>query len=131
MGGAALVIDYGYSAPAFGDTLQAIQRHKYDDPLANPGLADITAHVDFDALSRAAIEGGANAQSIVDQGSFLRTMGISIRAELLSSGQDLAGRSEIASAVERLTGPDQMGSLFKVLGFGSNRLRLPGFDSAD
>lgn len=129
MGGAALVIDYGYSAPAFGDTLQAIQRHKYDDPLANPGLADLTAHVDFDALSRTAIEGGANSAPIVDQGSFLRSMGISIRAQLLSSGLGLTGRSEIASAVERLTGPDQMGGLFKVLGFGANRLSLPGFDS--
>lgn len=128
-GGAALVIDYGYAAPAFGDTLQAIHRHKYDDPLANPGLADITAHVDFVALARAAKESGATATPIVDQGSFLRTMGIAIRAELLSSGQDLDGRSDIASAVERLTGPDQMGGLFKALGFGSGQLSWPGFDN--
>ncbi|MHA1559638.1 MAG: class I SAM-dependent methyltransferase [Alphaproteobacteria bacterium] len=131
MGGAALIIDYGHSAPAFGDTLQAVRRHQYDDPLAHPGLADITAHVDFDALARAAIEGGASARRTVDHASFLENMGITIRAELLSNGQPPSGRAEIAAAVERLTGPDQMGSLFKVLGFGSQQMSLPGFDSVD
>ena len=128
-GGASLVIDYGHSAPAFGDTLQAIRQHQYDDPLAHPGMADITAHVDFDALARAATEGGAEARPITNQASFLNAMGITIRAELLSNGQAPPGRAEIGSAVERLTGPDQMGYLFKVLAFGSRQVRLPGFDS--
>ena len=60
-GGAALVIDYGYEGPAFGDTLQAVRGHAYADPLAEPGEADLTAHVDFAALARAAIDAGAVA----------------------------------------------------------------------
>ena len=56
-GGAALVIDYGYEGPAFGDTLQAVRRHEYADPLAAPGEADLTAHVDFAALATAAQRG--------------------------------------------------------------------------
>ncbi|HET7716600.1 MAG TPA: SAM-dependent methyltransferase, partial [Bauldia sp.] len=58
-GGAALIIDYGYEGPAFGETLQAVRGHRHVDPLAEPGEADLTAHVDFAALARAAAEAGA------------------------------------------------------------------------
>src|SRR5690606_35482746 len=51
--GAALVIDYGYWGPAFGDTLQALKGHAYADPLAQPGEADLTVHVDFHRLAQA------------------------------------------------------------------------------
>ena len=59
--GAALVIDYGHAASAVGDTLQAIGRHAFADPLATPGELDLTAHVDFEALMRAAASTGAAA----------------------------------------------------------------------
>lgn len=52
-GGAALIIDYGDNV-SLGDTLQALRNHAPDDPLAHPGWADLTAHVDFDAIRRAA-----------------------------------------------------------------------------
>ena len=58
-GGAALVIDYGRDKPGFGDTLQAVRRTRYADPLRQPGEADLTAHVDFAALARAAADAGA------------------------------------------------------------------------
>jgi SAM-dependent MidA family methyltransferase len=58
-GGAALVIDYGHVRPGFGDTLQGVRSHNFADPLARPGETDITAHVDFSALGRAAASAGA------------------------------------------------------------------------
>jgi SAM-dependent MidA family methyltransferase len=59
--GAALVIDYGHGKSAPGDTLQAVGKHQYADPLLTPGLIDLTAHVDFQALADAAASMGAHA----------------------------------------------------------------------
>ena len=127
-GGAALVIDYGYAGPAFGDTLQAVRKHRYDDPLAAPGEADITAHVDFTALARAAGEAGAVARPLVTQGAFLNRLGLSARVEALSRGKDRSTAASIAAAAERLAGPRAMGDLFKVLAVASPGLALPAFD---
>ncbi len=62
-GGTALFIDYGYLRSAPGDTLQALRRHAYQNVLAEPGLADLTAHVDFEVLAAAARRGGADVAS--------------------------------------------------------------------
>ena len=53
-GGTAVIIDYGHLATGYGDTLQAVRNHEYDPPLANPGRADLTSHVDFEQLARRA-----------------------------------------------------------------------------
>jgi NADH dehydrogenase [ubiquinone] 1 alpha subcomplex assembly factor 7 len=127
-GGAALVIDYGYEGPAFGDTLQAVRGHAYADPLAEPGAADLTAHVDFTALVRAAAEAGAPPRLLVTQGDFLGRLGIAARAERLAAGKDDATRGAIAAALHRLTAPDAMGDLFKVLALSHSGLALPAFD---
>jgi len=58
-GGAALAIDYGYAASRLGETLQAVQAHRFVEPLAEPGNADLTTHVDFSALARSARQAGA------------------------------------------------------------------------
>jgi len=129
-GGAALIIDYGYKGPAFGDTLQAVQQHAFAPPLAEPGEADVTAHVDFAALARAAEAAGAKAKPLLSQGGFLRALGLAARAERLAAGKDDARRGAIAAAVERLAGPDAMGSLFKVLCLTAPGLSLAPFDSA-
>ena len=55
-GGAALVIDYGHTESAPGETLQAVGKHGFAHPLAAPGTVDLTAHVDFQALTAAAEE---------------------------------------------------------------------------
>ena len=57
--GAALFVDYGHAETAAGDTLQAVSGHRFADPLAAPGEADLTAHVDFAALVRSAAAEGA------------------------------------------------------------------------
>ena len=112
-GGAALIIDYG-DWRSLGDTFQALCQHAPDDPLANPGQADLTAHVDFEALARAAHP--ARHSRLTPQGVFLERLGISARATALAgrlTGDALAAH---VAGHRRLTHPSEMGTLFKVLG---------------
>jgi SAM-dependent MidA family methyltransferase len=126
--GAALIIDYGYAGPAFGNTLQAVRKHRYDDPLAAPGEADLTAHVDFTALASAATKAGAEPRPLTTQGEFLGRLGLAARVATLSRGKDARTAAAIAIAAERLAGPMAMGELFKVLAVASAGLALPAFD---
>ncbi|MDI9348557.1 MAG: SAM-dependent methyltransferase [Candidatus Symbiobacter sp.] len=127
-GGAALLIDYGYAESAAGDTLQAVKHHRRHEVLAEPGTADLTAHVDFAALCRAANNCGVKIFGPVTQGVFLERLGIMERSKSLLRDADLIGRLEIETQIERLTSPTEMGNLFKVLGLASNNLSvLPGF----
>jgi SAM-dependent MidA family methyltransferase len=129
-GGAALIIDYGHAESGFGDTLQAVRAHKFADPLEMPGEADLTAQVDFAALAVTATRQGATTQGPVPQGAFLRTLGIERRAERLQSKATPKQAADIDSALMRLTAPDQMGELFKVLAIAHPKLgTLLGFDS--
>lgn len=115
-GGAALFIDYGH-AGGFGDTLQALRAHAYDDVLAHPGAADVTAHVDFAALARAATAAGARAFGPIGQGALLERLGLDARAERLKRDADAPTRAAIEAARSRLagTGANEMGTLFKTL----------------
>ena len=110
-GGAALFIDYGYLAPRFGSTLQAVKGHRKVDPLAFPGSADLTALVDFAALAEIARSGGAEWLSATTQGAWLRTLGIEARAAAL-------GREKVERDLHRLVHADEMGDLFKVMALG-------------
>jgi SAM-dependent MidA family methyltransferase len=116
-GGAMLAIDYGHMRSDAGDTFQAIARHSFADPLKNPGQADVTAHVDFQALARAAEDVGARVHGPVTQGDFLRRLGIETRALTLMGKAAPDVSADIAAALKRLTdgGRDGMGSMFKVL----------------
>ena len=127
-GGAALIVDYGNAQPGHGNTLQAVRAHKYDDPLAAPGEADVTAHVDFAALAHAATTAGASARPLMGQGEFLIRLGLVDRANVLGRGKDKATRDAIAKAIERLAAPKAMGTLFKVLAVSAPGLKLPVFD---
>ncbi|MCX7898844.1 MAG: SAM-dependent methyltransferase, partial [Methylocystis sp.] len=131
-GGALLIIDYGYFQTSLGDSLQAVSRHAYVDPLAEPGEADLTAHVDFAALGRAARAAGAKVMGPVTQAHFLLQLGIERRAAALTKRATPEQAEQIASAFERLTGTDdaqrQMGSLFKVMAITHPDMpELPGF----
>jgi SAM-dependent MidA family methyltransferase len=131
-GGAALVIDYGHAKSAAGDTLQAVGKHQYADPLLAPGLIDLTAHVDFQALVDAAESMGARAYGPLDQGDFLRRLGIEQRAVALKGTAAPSKVMEIDRALDRLTGAGGrgMGQLFKAMAFGHPKLGpLPGFEA--
>jgi len=113
-GGAALFIDYGHERSAPGHTLQAVRGHRFSPILAYPGEQDLTSHVNFEALVNAARDAGASVTPLVSQGEWLIRLGIEARAQALSrANPDRAG--EVQSALERLTGREQMGQLFKVL----------------
>jgi SAM-dependent MidA family methyltransferase len=131
-GGAMLVVDYGYAETSLGDSLQAVKGHAYADPLAEPGEADLTAHVDFAALARAAQAKGAKIHGPVTQGRFLEQLGIFRRAETLSRNATPRQRADIEAALERLAGAGdarrRMGELFKVMAVTHPAMPdLPGF----
>ncbi|MGP3699286.1 class I SAM-dependent methyltransferase [Rhodobacter sp. NSM] len=110
-GGLALAVDYG-GWHSRGDTLQALRGHRRDDPLAAPGEADLTAHVDFEALALAA---APCATAFTTQGEFLSGLGIGSRTERLSQALDGDALASHLAASHRLTDAAEMGRLFKVL----------------
>jgi NADH dehydrogenase [ubiquinone] 1 alpha subcomplex assembly factor 7 len=114
-GGAALLIDYGHAGSQAGSTLQAVKAHRKVDPFASPGTADLTALVDFETLARVARSRGARHIGTVEQGAWLRGLGIETRARALSAAAPHHA-AEAREAMQRLTAPEQMGSLFKVMG---------------
>jgi SAM-dependent MidA family methyltransferase len=135
--GLAIFIDYGfaeqeyYHAQRSMGTMRCHYRHRFHgDPFFMPGLQDITAHVDFTAMSRAAEQGGAEVLGYTTQAYFLISCGLAV---LVSSGDPTMTLSKLkgTSAVHRLIGPSEMGELFKVLGFGKG-MNGPvlGFQSA-
>ena len=128
-GGAALILDYGYWGPAFGDTLQALKSHQPVDPLNDPGESDLTTHVDFHRLAQAAAAQGARVHGIVAQGDFLQALGIEARAEALKARATQAQAVDIDQALARLTerGATGMGELFKVLAITHEAIQaVPG-----
>ena len=128
-GGAALVIDYGHAASSFGDTLQAVRGHRFVSPLESPGEADLTTQVDFAAVAVSAQRQGAAVHGPVGQGDLLRFLGIEQRAARLKGKATPQQAADIDAALVRLTAPDQMGELFKVLAIADPKLgTLPGFD---
>ncbi len=114
-GGAAVIIDYGHAASAAGDTLQAVRGHRRHPVLAEPGAADLTAHVDFAALGRAAAQSGARVHGPVTQGAFLRALGIEARTAALKAKATADKAEAIETGARRLIDEAEMGKLFKVL----------------
>ena len=135
--GLALFIDYGFPEREYYHpqrsmgTLRCHYRHRFHgDPFFMPGLQDITAHVDFTAMARAAESAGAEVYGFTTQAYFLISCGLAV---LVSDGDPTMtlSRLKATSAVHRLIGPHEMGELFKVLGIGRGiDAPLLGFQSA-
>lgn len=129
-GGAAVFVDYGHWR-SLGDTFQALKNHAPCDPFEAPGEADLTAHVAFEPLARAALAEGAAVSGMTAQGVLLERLGITARAQTLARG--LAGDrlATHVAAHRRLTHPEEMGQLFQTLAiFPSQAPPPPGFDPA-
>ena len=135
--GLAIFIDYGFPEREYyhpqrsTGTLRCHYRHRvHGDPFFLPGLQDITAHVDFTAMARAAESAGAEVMGFTTQAYFLISCGLAV---LVSAGDPTMTLSRLkgTSQIHRLINPAEMGELFKVLGFGKN-LDGPvlGFQSA-
>ncbi len=121
-GGAALVIDYG-GWRSRGDTLQALRGHAMVDPLDDPGTADLTAHVDFEAIAAAASP--ARATKLTPQGVFLERLGVTARAQALARTLSGDALETHVAGHRRLTHPDEMGNLFNVMALYPDRSPLP------
>ena len=126
-GGAALLIDYGHAVTHVGDTLQALRAHRYVDPLAMPGESDLTAHVDFAAMARSAAATGAAVYGPIDQGDFLRAIGIDLRTKALAGRAGPERSEELQQARNRLVGKGkgEMGALFKAMAVANRNLPAP------
>jgi NADH dehydrogenase [ubiquinone] 1 alpha subcomplex assembly factor 7 len=123
--GSALIIDYGHKMSAMGDTLQAMMAHGHSDILHRPGEADITSHVDFEALGLAFRSADVNVWDIMTQGEFLQQMGISLRTEVLARNLEGVEREQFIAGSHRLADPAGMGQLFKVMAVTSHGQPAP------
>jgi NADH dehydrogenase [ubiquinone] 1 alpha subcomplex assembly factor 7 len=127
--GMALFIDYGPANSETGDTLQAIKGHKKVGPLDAPGSADLTTRVDFEEIKRAAQKAGLQVAGPVSQGGWLKRLGLEYRAADLMQ-KNPAQKSKLARQVYRLTDPDQMGDLFKIIAIFPKAAPVPeGFSA--
>jgi NADH dehydrogenase [ubiquinone] 1 alpha subcomplex assembly factor 7 len=120
----ALFVDYGPAGHSFGDTLQAVHRHAYADPLIAPGASDLTAHVHFAALAQKAGDAALTPYGPISQAEFLARLGIVPRAQKLMAANP-ARAGDIEAGVQRLVSPAGMGGLFKVMAVGSPHLPPP------
>lgn len=128
-GGAALVVDYG-GWRSRGDTVQAVRGHAPTGVLATPGMADLTAHVDFEPLAEAARAVGARPHGPVPQGALLDRLGIAARAARLAQGLAGPALEQHTAALHRLTDPAEMGTVFQALALLPPEAPLPaGFPS--
>ena len=125
-GGAALFLDYGRSVTGVGDTLQALRAHRQVGPLTDPGDCDLTAHVDFAAMARSARAAGAAVHGPIDQGDFLRALGIDVRARALAERSPERAK-EFEAARRRLVGKseNEMGALFKAMTVANRAVPAP------
>jgi SAM-dependent MidA family methyltransferase len=125
-GAVALLLDYGFPAHEYylaqrsqGTLMCHYRHHAHPDPFYLPGLQDITAHVDFTAMARTAIDGGLELLGYTSQAAFLISAGI---GDLLlrTSPEDPSRYLPQANAVQKLLSPAEMGELFKVLAVGTH-----------
>ena len=123
-GGVALVIDYGHVRSDIGDTLQAVRGHAFADVLADPGEQDLTSHVDFEALARAAQAIPIAIDGPIEQGAWLEALGIRQRAAALAKASPKRA-DEIVAAKARLCDPYAMGRLFKVMAIRNRGWPVP------
>jgi len=130
-GGAALFLDYGPERSAPGESLQALRDGRPADPLADPGAADLTAHVDFQSFARCARSAGAAVHGPVPQGLFLARLGLFQRTDRLARGQPPARAAALIAAARRLAEPMHMGRLFKALALARPGLPTPPGFAAD
>ena len=123
--GAALFLDYGHEKTAVGDTLQAMRDHDYVSVLSEPGTADITSHVDFNAIFRIARRANLAVSGPVGQGVFLQRLGIGLRAAMLKKTAEPEQAQAIDSALSRLTADEEMGKLFKAIAICHDEALVP------
>lgn len=123
--GVLLLVDYGYPRNEFyhphrtDGTLMCHYRHvAHTDPFYYPGLQDITSHIDFTAVSDAAMDAGAELAGYCTQASFLLSLGLlENHADQYDPGLPTPESVQKSQEIKKLTLPHEMGELFKVAAF--------------
>ena len=117
-----ILIDYGYERQEYyhsqrrTGTLVCFYRHRsHPDPFVYPGLQDVTAFVDFDAVADAAEKAGFEVTDFESQASFLLKNGLLKDAEKMQVDSSPAEVISISQQIKTLTLPGEMGEKFKVL----------------
>ena len=137
--GSVIVCDYGaerqryYSPQASDGTLRCFFRHTvHDDPFARPAVQDITADVDFTAVTIAATEADLELQGYTPLSQFMLSLGVLERHEEKVRSLDERGRIAATGDLKRVILPQEMGDRFMVIGFSKGLdLALNGFSRAD
>ena len=119
--GAMLLVDYGYPRAEYylpsrstGTLLCYFRHHAHGDPFLWPGLNDITAFVDFTAIAEAGFEAGLDVLGYTDQANLLFNCGV-LDCLARRAPEESTDYIRAAKALQRLTGPHEMGELFKVI----------------
>jgi SAM-dependent MidA family methyltransferase len=137
--GAILIVDYGlpraqyYHPSRDGGTLCGFRRHRrVADPLADPGLQDLTAWVDFSALADDGAACGLELAGFATQAHYLLDTGIERELARQSQAADDAARRALAQDAATLMLPGEMGERFKVMALAREiREPLLGFGFRD
>jgi SAM-dependent MidA family methyltransferase len=136
--GAIIMIDYGFEAAAYyhaqrseGTLMCHYQHQAHDNPLTHVGLQDITAHVNFTQIAQAGVDHDLDMAGYTNQATFLVNCGI---LDVMSQidPDDIQQYAPMASAVQKLLSPAEMGELFKVIMFTKEiDDEVIGFQSGD
>ena len=132
--GMVLLIDYGFPRREYyhpqrhqGTLMCHYRHHAHHDPLILVGLQDITAHVDFTAVAEAAVAANLNIGGYTTQAHFLLASGLPDLLNALDPN-DTKTYLQYTQQVKKLTFPNEMGELFKVMALTRNcNLDLLGF----
>ncbi len=135
--GLVLLIDYGFPRREYyhpdrwmGTLMCHYQHTAQTNPYLSPGLQDITAHVDFTAVSESAVSAGFEIAGYTTQAHFLLGCGL---MELAAKQQlDIEENWAMSQAIKKLVLPSEMGELFKVMAL-TKGLSIPmaGFSLRD
>ena len=125
--GVLLVVDYG-NISGIGDTLQAVNNHKFRGILEKPGQSDLTSHVNFKLLKEIAIKKNLYVSPVKEQQNFLLELGIKERLKSLTKNVSSTIAERVETEVKRLIDPDKMGSLFKVIAITKTKRHLEGLN---
>jgi len=113
--GGILLIDYGTFNKKMYNSLQGIKNHKKVDIFDDYQNIDITHHINFNFIKQIVNLNGLKVGGIINQGSFLKNMGIDLRAEMISKKMSFLKKTDLYTRIRRLTHKDEMGELFKVM----------------
>ena len=106
-----LLVDYG-NISGIGDTLQAVNKHKFKSVLEKPGQSDLSSHVNFRLLKEIAIKKNLYVSPVKEQRNFLLELGIEERFKSLTKIASPALAETVESEIKRLIDPDKICLLY-------------------